>query len=184
MKHRQKNQAFTLIELLVVIAIVGLLASSALAFMRPAEAKARDARRLSDMAQLQNALTIYYNTHGSWPENTDIDGECNGGWDSSSDGDFIPALRQDGLLTHDILDPSINNNNNNCGNYQYIHYDAGHYGCDPAKGSFYVLEVVDMESTPGFPGNGGPHYPGSQSLSCPGFTWDTWAEYVRFEFEK
>jgi type II secretion system protein G len=60
-------RGFTLIELLVVIAIIGLLASIILANLAEARAKARDASRLSDMHQIQNALELYRATHPSYP---------------------------------------------------------------------------------------------------------------------
>src|SRR3990167_526198 len=54
-----ESRGFTLIELLVVITIIGLLASVVLARLSSARAKARDARRYSDLLQLQLALELY-----------------------------------------------------------------------------------------------------------------------------
>ncbi|MEK7645104.1 MAG: type II secretion system protein [Patescibacteria group bacterium] len=61
-KNQQKSvgqKAFTLIELLVVIAIIGILSSVVLASLNTARAKGRDARRVSDIKQIQLALELY-----------------------------------------------------------------------------------------------------------------------------
>jgi prepilin-type N-terminal cleavage/methylation domain-containing protein len=52
------NKGFTLIELLVVIAIIGILSSVVLASLNTARRKARDARRVSDIKNLQLALEL------------------------------------------------------------------------------------------------------------------------------
>jgi len=53
-----KRKGFTLIELLVVIAIIGLLSTLAVVSLNSARAKARDARRLSDVKQLSTVLEM------------------------------------------------------------------------------------------------------------------------------
>ncbi len=64
------KRGFTLIELLVVIAIIGLLSAVVLASLTTAQQKGRDARRLSDIKQIQLALELYYDANQSYP--TDI----------------------------------------------------------------------------------------------------------------
>jgi len=61
------SKGFTLIELLVVIAIIGILASIILASLNSARQKGRDARRLSDVKQIQLALELYYDANGAYP---------------------------------------------------------------------------------------------------------------------
>lgn len=63
----RKNKGFTLIELLVVIAIIGLLATLAVVALNNARAKSRDARRVSDIKQIQTALELFYNDHNGYP---------------------------------------------------------------------------------------------------------------------
>lgn len=58
---KRQKKGFTLVELLVVIAIIGLLATIAFLSLNRARSKARDAKRVSDIRQLQSALELYYN---------------------------------------------------------------------------------------------------------------------------
>jgi prepilin-type N-terminal cleavage/methylation domain-containing protein len=59
------ERGFTLIELLVVIAIIGILSSVVLASLNSARKKGRDARRISDIKQLQLALELFYDNNSS-----------------------------------------------------------------------------------------------------------------------
>jgi general secretion pathway protein G len=61
------KRGFTLIELLVVIAIIGILSSVVLASLNDARQKSRDAKRISDVKQLQLALELYYDAQGNYP---------------------------------------------------------------------------------------------------------------------
>ncbi len=62
-----KKSGFTLIELLVVMAILGILATIGLSSFRTSQAKSRDAKRKSDLEQVQRALEMYFNDHGRYP---------------------------------------------------------------------------------------------------------------------
>lgn len=65
-----KKRGFTLIELLVVIAIIGILASIMLVSFNTAKQKARDAKRLGDIKNIQVALEEYYNDNLKYPTGT------------------------------------------------------------------------------------------------------------------
>ncbi len=62
-----KYKGFTLIELLVVIAIIGILTAVVTANFTTAKSKARDAKRISDIAQLQLTLEQVYDKCGAYP---------------------------------------------------------------------------------------------------------------------
>ena len=63
----QGGRGFTLIELLVVIAIIGILATIVMASLSSARKRGRDARRISDIKQLQLALELYYDANTTYP---------------------------------------------------------------------------------------------------------------------
>ena len=65
--RRKGNRGFTLIELLVVIAIIGILSSVVLASLNEARLKSRDAKRISDVKQLQLALEFFFDANGGYP---------------------------------------------------------------------------------------------------------------------
>ena len=62
-----RRHGFTLIEILVVIGIIALLASVILVGLSPARARGRDARRITDMSQMQNAMELYFSRCGYYP---------------------------------------------------------------------------------------------------------------------
>lgn len=64
---KTSKKGFTLIELLVVIAVIGLLSSIVLVSLNSARAKARDARRKSDLKQISLALEFYYDIYNRYP---------------------------------------------------------------------------------------------------------------------
>jgi prepilin-type N-terminal cleavage/methylation domain-containing protein len=119
MKMSQKNNraGFTLIELLVVIAIIGLLATIVLISVNMARANGRDAKRLSEVNQIQKALELYYNQYGNYP----ISIGCNGAFPETDNwcnsvnnltgGHWIKDVPNgfrtlDGFLKIDPTDPS------------------------------------------------------------------------------
>jgi len=82
------KKGFTLIELLVVIAVIGLLATIVLVSLNTARQKARDARRLQEIRQLQLALDMYYDQNGTYP----VSGNCGATVPNSSWCNSIESL--------------------------------------------------------------------------------------------
>ena len=64
------KKGFTLIELLVTIAIIGILASSVLAAVGGARAKARDAKRLASVSEIQKGLELFFDSFQTYPTTT------------------------------------------------------------------------------------------------------------------
>jgi len=81
---KNKSKGFTLIELLVVIAIIGILSTLSVVALNSARARARDAKRISDIRQIQTALEMFYSANNNYPTST-------------TPG--LEALVSDGLLT-------------------------------------------------------------------------------------
>ena len=67
-----QRKGFTLIELLVVVAIIGLLAAMSVIALNSARGKARDARRLGDVKQIQTALELYFNENSFYPPTASV----------------------------------------------------------------------------------------------------------------
>src|SRR3989338_6385086 len=105
----QAKSGFTLIELLVVIAIIGVLASIVLASLNNARRKSRDARRITDIKQLQLALELYFDGEQStYPvSSTTCNATTNYGLEVVKTEGYIPQIPRDPL----------SNGTNNCYNY-------------------------------------------------------------------
>lgn len=93
LSRTSESRGFTLIELLVVIAIIGILSSVVLASLNGARKKGRDARRKTDMKQLQVALEMYYDTNNAYPSSSGVwRGEIGyGGYGTGASG-YVPGL--------------------------------------------------------------------------------------------
>ena len=65
MKNK-KNKGFTLFELLVSISIIGILTALASVAFSGAQKKARDARRMEDIKNIQSAAEQYYSQNATF----------------------------------------------------------------------------------------------------------------------
>ena len=113
MRKDNKNfSSFTLVEMLVVVAVVGILASALLVSLGGSRAKARDARRISDLREVQNALELYYDREEEYPE-VDHRGTRDS-WE-----ELKTELENAGITSH-IPDDPINE-----GEYKYVYANCG-----------------------------------------------------------
>ncbi len=155
---KKTKKGFTLIELLVVVSIISLLSSIILSSLNSARAKGRDARRKSDLHQLQLALDLYLDSYSSLPEIIGLDTSigcayappsCSAAFPPSpigSDwvaGSDLRALVTAGLISKIPVDP-VNNST-----YFYYYEVSG--------GNSYCLRAV-LETNPVsyFYARGGP----------------------------
>lgn len=63
------NSGFTLIELLIVISMISILSAGLISLIDPIGKiqRANDARRKTDLSQIQRALELYYDDNGKYP---------------------------------------------------------------------------------------------------------------------
>jgi len=160
------KKAFTLIELLVAIAIIGILATVVVVNLSSSQKKARDARRLSDINQLDKALDIYYQQKGYYPVNTDITDPykdsasgCWSSWDAGNSIEpasdtFLQPLQDEGLMSKTPRETVLpvsrwqnpQNPARNC-NYRYMDFSWAKtdYGCL----NNYAVVYTELETNTG-----------------------------------
>lgn len=153
------RRGFTLIELLVVIAVIGLLATLTVVAFGNARKKARDAKRKTDIVQIQKALDLYYADKGEYPPSADATSPYTSwsnsayptGWSAleAKLKPYIGKLPVDPVNEIGKYDDSSKYEPSSPGVFNYEYLSEGN-GC-PYK--FYVLvhrlENSDMPS-PGF----------------------------------
>ena len=157
---RKKQKGFTLIELLVVIAIIGILSSTILVSLGGARAKARDARRQSDIRQISLAMELDYSDDELYSQ---IAGSstpvkiaciappaCNG----PEDGVYLDPVPEDPQGGSYAWIDNVNTLTTNCSSQLYCVYtqlEEGGWFAGSQKGS------RKLDYNPGLPGLGSPN---------------------------
>ena len=88
---RKRNKGFTIVELLIVIVVIGILALLVITTYSGIQAKARNAKRQSDVAALQTQLEAFFSQNGYYPSLADMN---NAGWLSTN----MKSLDQESLI--------------------------------------------------------------------------------------
>jgi general secretion pathway protein G len=130
---KKQRQGFTLIEILIVVAIIAILASVVLIGLGPTQRAGRDARRLSDLREIQNGLELFYNKCGYYP-GTIASGAC-ATTAPTKWSDLNTALSGVGVGSL----PNDPNANQSYGYYEYNSNDSYILGAaleDPSNGAF------------------------------------------------
>ncbi len=135
-------KGFSLIELLIVITIIGILAVVFLPKITSGPERARDAKRISDVADIANAIEMYKQDIGNYP----IKGAI------ANAEDFLPGVIGDyfdsGLVPEDPIDA------------QYYEYTGSRFGLH-----FAILAHVEN------PKGDGNYYDRNDFASYPVFLW-------------
>lgn len=169
MKKCKNKKAFTLIELLVVISIIGLLSTLAIVSLSSARAKARDAKRYSDINVIRRALDLYYLDNDQYVEEVAVlfnfeeqkhknffsvpeaiaseaplleDPEFE--YSYNDPDNFLKELVVDGYLEKVPVDPV--NSQTQSMYYFYRRYAADEHDCSESLGPSYILGVYNLES--------------------------------------
>ncbi|MFA6466472.1 MAG: type II secretion system protein [Patescibacteria group bacterium] len=159
---KRQKLGFTLVELLVVIAIIGIISTAAVVNLNHFKAKARDARRLSDITQIRKALEIYnYTTGDDYPAE---DGRCSGllsisgcisaDYNHPIDNQWLPGLD---AMPRDPINAVVNQNEPNQVIYLYLYQKI-----IGSPKNYYLLQF-NLETQPRIDECDGEGY---TSLSC------------------
>ena len=122
-----KKHGFTLIELIVVIGIIAILATLGLSVFGGVQKKSRDAKRKSDLKEMQTALAQYYTDNGSYPSTAGAwRGSCpscsyGSGYTDTGPTGYIPDLAPQYIqrLPHDPREGQAVNCGPNATSYLY-----------------------------------------------------------------
>jgi prepilin-type N-terminal cleavage/methylation domain-containing protein len=157
---KNTKKGFTLIEILIVVAIIAILASVVLVGLGPTQQAGRDARRISDLSEVQNGLELYYNDCGYYPGSAQTAAPC-GAFSQISSWTGTASLTASLQGTTAIGVSTVPNDPSAGHTYQYGTNNTG---------SSYVIEAtLENPNNSVFNGYNGASYPTVTGVtSCTG----------------
>ena len=143
---RRTSGGFTLVEILTVVGVIAVISALVFAYVNVSRKSGRDARRLSDVAQLKNSLELYYTDHTRYPVSLDL-----------LVPDYIPSLPRDpsgGTYRYSALGAA-----DICGSY--------HLGADLETSHNILNTDADLEPSAVCDGSASD-FSGKEVVSCGG----------------
>ena len=129
MKRHQSG--FSLVEILVVLAIIAILSSILYINVSQGSAQSRDAQRQADLRAVSNALELYKNKYGEYPQGCNAAGTWSGhalDYACSSGNQYIVGLAPE-FISRLPQDPKLNGNN------------SGYVYATNVEGSAYIMKA-------------------------------------------
>jgi prepilin-type N-terminal cleavage/methylation domain-containing protein len=144
MRTKNKESGFTIVELLIVVAVITILATISVLAYNGVQERARDARRIQDIATLVKATQLYYLDNRNFAS---VNCANNGsGWLHSDYDGAGPALSandcllQSGHLKTALMDPSGLTGCGGLGCYAYMKGSC-------ASGNYYYAHLETKAQT-------------------------------------
>jgi len=78
---KRRQSGFTIVELLIVIVVIGILAALVITTYAGIQAKARNAKRQTDMNAVQTQLEAYFAQNGNYPTYANLSSST---WDTTN----------------------------------------------------------------------------------------------------
>lgn len=152
MNKINSKKGFTLVELLIVLAIIAVLTGVAMSSISISRKKSRDAKRVSDIKQLQTALQLYYDTNRTYPTTLNTAELVTAG--------YIKGLPKDPLTDNNYVYAALLVGTR-CMNY---HLGTSFEGIDPGTG--ILASDFDKTVTETACGGSNADFSGDDSAKC------------------
>ncbi|MCR4285816.1 MAG: type II secretion system GspH family protein [Candidatus Kaiserbacteria bacterium] len=112
------ERGFTLVEIVLVIGVIAVLSAVVIGNLGEAKKKPRDAKRISDLGQIQLALRMYKDVHEAYPTGANYVGDVG----KIGEGNDIDTVLQKYLPT--AFKDSMQDSDSNYGYYYDSNYDC------------------------------------------------------------